>query len=607
MAFLIPDNLRSRPDVPPGARRTAGAFQAGLDDSVCVWFEPLFDPSKKKPSFVVLFPDRGIVVLETLDVKEGAMLGALRGRLRFLRDGREVEAPSPLARAENLANVLQERVNAEGRLAGLDLKIASGAVFPAMTIEEAKKKGIGEILPLDSCLFKADIEEAIAGSGESGLLRAFNRMFGGQLGGEIPEDKEKILRGIIQPEIVIDRLSGSGPRQLSIFRPAEDGEDLLRVMDRRQEAMAKSLGEGHRVIRGVAGSGKTLVLVYRAKLLAGMWPGQRFLVTCYTRSLAGQLRFLLREYRNIEVVHLESLMARTIREAGMRYPGYRDDPTGEAVALAALEALNEIGDPVHYRAVLIDEAQDFCTAALQFALRLIQPGKDDLLIVADAAQNIFRRRFSWRQAGIRAQGRTRILKINYRNTRQILEFAYGFLVGSGNLRVDDDPDLDDENAVIPPETAAREGPRPITLVCEDIEDEVASAVERAVEWVGGSRSPKILAILYASSGSRHHPRAQRFYDSLKARGIDTFWLSDPNDRSARDSLAEVSSPVILSTIDSAKGLEFPYVVLCGLRRKQDLDSNRRLAYVGMTRATDRLAVITARNDPFAADLAAIQV
>jgi hypothetical protein len=58
------------------------------------------------------------------------------------------------------------------------------------------------------------------------------------------------------------------PRQLSLPEtedPARDeaGEpDLTRVMDLQQELLARSLEEGHRVIHGVAGSGKTLILGY---------------------------------------------------------------------------------------------------------------------------------------------------------------------------------------------------------------------------------------------------------------------------------------------------------------------------------------------------------
>ena len=39
-------------------------------------------------------------------------------------------------------------------------------------------------------------------------------------------------------------------------------------MDLQQEQLARSMGEGHRVIHGVAGSGKTMILGYRAQYLA---------------------------------------------------------------------------------------------------------------------------------------------------------------------------------------------------------------------------------------------------------------------------------------------------------------------------------------------------
>jgi superfamily I DNA/RNA helicase len=60
---------------------------------------------------------------------------------------------------------------------------------------------------------------------------------------------------------------------------------------------------------------------------------------------------------------------------------------------------------------------------------------------------------------------------------------------------------------------------------------------------------------------------------------------------------------ILSTVHSAKGIEFPYVVLCGLWRDDgDAEVLRKLAYVGMTRATHHLAVVSREGHPLAEDL-----
>jgi superfamily I DNA and RNA helicase len=49
--------------------------------------------------------------------------------------------------------------------------------------------------------------------------------------------------------------------------------DLMQVMDIQQEQLARNLGDGHRVVHGVAGSGKTLILIHRCLHLAGQMCG----------------------------------------------------------------------------------------------------------------------------------------------------------------------------------------------------------------------------------------------------------------------------------------------------------------------------------------------
>src|SRR5688500_10853005 len=73
---------------------------------------------------------------------------------------------------------------------------------------------------------------------------------------------------------------------------AGSAPDLVRVMDLAQEQLARSLGEGHRVIHGVAGSGKTMILGYRAAWLAQAL-GQPILVLCFNVALAAKLRQII--------------------------------------------------------------------------------------------------------------------------------------------------------------------------------------------------------------------------------------------------------------------------------------------------------------------------
>ena len=92
---------------------------------------------------------------------------------------------------------------------------------------------------------------------------------------------------------------------------------------------------------------------------------------------------------------------------------------------------------------------------------------------------------------------------------------------------------------------------------------------------------------------------------LFKEGIPLFWGTDPADRNARSHIADDPSKIVLSTIHSAKGLEFRHVILCGfLDDKPPAESrvSRSLIYVGMTRATHELTLSASGKHPYLADL-----
>jgi hypothetical protein len=586
MAFLIPDNLKSRSDVPAMIRRTVSAFQVGLDDSCVVWYEPLYDRSGEKPHLVVLIPDRGIAVLEVVDARTSKFMGIFKGKPQFSRDGAEI--PNPVDRAHKLAALLDQRVQAEPRVSRLSLSVAAGVCFTNLTSAEAKENRISTVIPDAFCIYKEEIDAAIAGVGEAALMRAFTRLLGPPLEEQITPEIDKALRGLIQPDTVIGTVFGGTPDQLQIFQPPCADVETLRVMDRQQEALAKSLGDGHRVIRGVAGSGKTLVLVFRAKLLAENFPNKKFLLTCYTKTLASQLKTLLSRYPNVDVINLHALMYEIIRSARLSYD-FKENDFSKMVATAFTALAKGVGP--RYDAVLVDEAQDLETDELQFVTKLLKDGADDLVIVADAAQNIFKRKFSWKQAGVKAQGRTRLLRINYRNTKQILEFASKFLLNSKTLTTDDAPDFDDENVVIPPQSAQRSGASPILEIVEDVETEIKRTIELTQDWLSKLSPSDKIAVLYP--GTDRKDRGYLLNRDLRAAGVDVYWACDRHKRGSKAGLATATERVVLSTIHSCKGLEYPHVIICGIwKDKHEIEENRKLAYVGMTRATETLHIIS---------------
>jgi superfamily I DNA/RNA helicase len=423
--------------------------------------------------------------------------------------------------------------------------------------------------------------------------------------GGVPAAREPSSTGGMSPNVAGALfIAGTGPGGDGAGGDSGEGAGgaAVKVLDRRQEAFAKSLGHGHRVIRGVAGSGKTLVLVHRARLLARLRPGERILVTCFTRSLASMLRAQLAELPGVEVVNLDRLMKQAIDGAGLRHPGYGRG--ARPVAEAALDAVRRTGEP-RYRAVLIDEAQDFDTEALRFCVELLdatEPDGQDLVVVADSAQNIFRKSFRWKDAGIRAQGRTRVLRVNYRNTREILELAHRFLTADPAISVDEVPDPEDELSIIPAESAERSGPAPTVVVADDADDEVRRVVEAVRRrWSPGMASRSI-AVLHGDAQRDQAFRPARLLAALRAAGIPAFWVTDPQQRGNRDRAGSAGAAVVVSTIHSAKGLEFPEVVVCGLGARDDLTTARKLLYVGFTRAVDRLTVVVGASSPFRDDV-----
>src|ERR1022692_762729 len=82
-----------------------------------------------------------------------------------------------------------------------------------------------------------------------------------------------------------------------------------------------------------------------------------------------------------------------------------------------------------YRAVIVDEAQDMSAEAFRLMRAIVAENPNDLFIVGDAHQRIYRHRVSLGQCGINIKGRGKKLKINYRTTDEIRRFAVALLEG----------------------------------------------------------------------------------------------------------------------------------------------------------------------------------
>src|SRR5512132_882163 len=103
-------------------------------------------------------------------------------------------------------------------------------------------------------------------------------------------------------------------------------------MDLHNVHVARGLGEGHRIMRGGAGSGKTLILAFRAEYLARA-SNKPVLILCYANGIAGRLEDVMQERGvedRVQVRTFHSWCYQMLRTYGIpqpseaEYPNYND-------------------------------------------------------------------------------------------------------------------------------------------------------------------------------------------------------------------------------------------------------------------------------------------
>lgn len=85
----------------------------------------------------------------------------------------------------------------------------------------------------------------------------------------------------------------------------------------------------------------------------------------------------------------------------------------------------EIDAPTTYDAILVDEAQHFAPGWMQILYYYLNQ-RGHIFLCDDPSQSVYRT-FSWRQKGVNVVGRTRWLRVPYRNTRQIFQAAWALI------------------------------------------------------------------------------------------------------------------------------------------------------------------------------------
>lgn len=599
MAELIPPLNSCLGRMQAGERRFAQRLLSHLEDDYICWFDQPVGVRAKYTDFVVLHPNRGLLLLEVKDWKLDTIHKINKEYIELATSNGLKTTANPYSQARQCAYKLVNQLVKDPQLkqrdgryrGGLVMPYGFGVVLTNITRHQFDKADLGAVLPADHVLCKDEIVESV--DVEDFQERLWG-MFSDHFESQLTQPQIDRIRWHMFPEIRVTQ-------QLQLEDPDTTGDptvidipDVVKVMDIEQEKIARGLGDGHRVIHGVAGSGKTMILAYRCMHLAKLLR-KPILVLCYNVTLAARLRSLMEETGASDRVNVYSFhqWCQTLLKSYNLEVNRDQDDYFSALVNAVVENTDKGNIPKgQYGAVLVDEGHDFQPEWLRLVVDMVDPDVKSFLLLYDDAQSIYKKGrnlgFTLKEVGIEAQGRTTVLKLNYRNSKEILEFAYDFV----DDYLEANEKRGDQSDFLSPDSCGQSGPAPVVRDCASFSEEAEYIVtlfnkmhtQRNLPW-------RTMSVIYC-----HNWMGKALADKFNKRGIPIKWMKSTAEKREFDSR---NDSVKLMTMHSSKGLEFETVAACGIgymgKTEDRLIQDAKLLYVAMTRATRNLLLTSSEQ------------
>ncbi len=395
---------------------------------------------------------------------------------------------------------------------------------------------------------------------------------------------------------------------------------LRPIFSSEQQRLSRFEMDGKpRLVRGVAGSGKTVVLAawLVQTLLRNPDPATRYWVVFANEALRRLIQRCIEDawaragqpgavpWSRIDLHHIDRLLAsleRPVRVAdAMRFEyGWR------AKQILARGVTRVAG----CQALFMDEAQDLGPEVIALLTQLTaQTDPDDpksraVNIFYDNAQNVYRRGTPrWMDLGIDLRGRSVVMKESFRSTRPITEFAVNVLARLTSFA--DDPDQREyiERGFI--EETRREGrtwwqvnynevngPAPMFRPYADRTLEASAVCDQIVAWIRDegvqARDIAVLTMGYTNGRKNGELITRMLSDRLQPLGLRAEFRT-------REGFEGLDRTVAVTTPHSFKGYEAE--VVCGFALDAFHERGQPIAaplYVALTRARSLLLATATR-------------
>ncbi len=345
----------------------------------------------------------------------------------------------------------------------------------------------------------------------------------------------------------------------------------------------------HRVILGVAGSGKTQVLVHRAAYLAETYniPPERFRVFVFTNVVKEYIRSGI-QFLGFpdETVSTFDHWCRLFheQEISKRLPRIelsKGELDFKKIRLAVLRRLKSVRPPKKYLDfILVDEGQDLSTQAFE----IMTLAANHVTVFADPMQQIFEDGAGENEI-LQMMGLQRenaILLGAYRNSPYVAELAAHF--------IDSDVRKKQYLSTLAVRQTAKE--RPLCYIASDHDD----AMDHLAEVIRQRKLLNERVGIIVSQKKKVHGIAS----AMKERGIDIEMAIPPQKPGMPVSFDFNNDRVKIATYHSAKELTFDSVLLPKITEEAFKTISRealrkRMLFVGITRATQWVYLNTVRG------------
>ena len=250
--------------------------------------------------------------------------------------------------------------------------------------------------------------------------------------------------------------------------------------------------------------------------------------------------------------------------------------------------LSNTNPALPFRAVIVDETQDWHAEDLRLIRQIVPAGPNDLFLVGDAHQRIYGKPVTLSQCGINIRGRSSKLRINYRTSEEIRNWSIRVLTDRAIDDLDGGVDTTDEYRSL------LHGESPVVRHFAMLADEQKFIVEHIRSLLADVPAETICVVARA-----HRLLDEDYAPALRKAGIPYLILDAETDDNAAPGIR-------LATMHRVKGLEFPHILIAGVNagivpyehaRLQDeaerADSEmqeRCLLHMAATRARDTLAI-----------------